>query len=294
MEEVKFNLHLGYLKIMDKILVTGNLGFIGQHLCRKLVSLGYKFKGVDIKNGGDIRKLTPDDFEGIDYVFHLAAQARVQQSVDDPINTNSHNIDGTLNVLWCAKEAGVKRVIYSASSSAYGDQDKLPLTEDMKPNPMSPYATQKLVGEMYCKNFADLYDIETVSLRYFNVYGENMPKMGAYTVCLKIFLDCKEEDKPLPLHYGEQTRDFTYVGDVVWANILAMHSEKVGKGEVINIGTGKALSIREMAEAISDDIEQQPRRKGEPLHVCADNSKAKKLLDWKPKVHLLEWLKNLN
>ena len=271
---------------MSNILVTGHRGFIGTHLAKRLG----KIKGIDLVEGNDIRYLKPKDFKEIDYVFHLAAQARVQQSVDDPLFTNSHNIDGTINVLWCAKEAGVKRLVYSASSSAYGEQPTLPLREDMKPNPMSPYATQKLVGEYYCKQFSDLYGLETVSLRYFNVYGEGMPLDSVYTTCIAKFLDCKKHNIPLPLHYGKQTRDFTFVGDVVEANLLAMYSNSVGKGEIINIGTATNYTIREIAKAVSDKVDQQPRRKGEPLHVRADNTKALELLNWKPTIDVIQWL----
>ena len=272
---------------MSNILVTGGRGFIGRHLIKEL-SKKHTVTSIDLKDGEDVRDLTPDDLEGIDYVFHLAAQAKVQQSIDDPIFTNAHNIDGTLNILWCAEKAGVKRVIYSASSSAYGEQ-KLPLKEDMKPNPMSPYATQKLVGEYYCKHFYELYGLETVSLRYFNVYGENMPIDSAYSACIAIFLHCKGA---LPVYGGEQTRDFTYVKDVVRANILAMESKKVGKGEVINIGAGNNYSIDTIAKAISNNIKHLPQKLGEPMHTLADNTKAKELLNWKPTQNIIKWLQS--
>lgn len=279
---------------MSKILVSGSLGFIGKHLCRKLVDNGYKFEGIDLKDEKDIRKLEPENLNGIDYVIHLAAQAKVPLSIDKPLFTNSHNIDGTLNLLWCAKKAGVKRFIYSSSSSVYGNQDTLPLKEDMIPNPMSPYATQKLAGEYYCKNFSDLYGLETVSLRYFNVYGEDMPLDGAYAACIARFLDLKKKDKPLTIYGGKQTRDFTYVGDVVMAILYALHSQKVGKGEIINIGGGKNYSINKIAETISDKYEHSPQRKGEPQNTLADISKAKRLLEWIPKTNLIQWLENLN
>ena len=277
---------------MSKILVSGHLGFVGQHLCRKLVDNGYRFENVDLKNGRDIRNLIPEDLQGFEYVIHLAAQAKVPLSIEKPLFTNAHNIDGTLNLLWCAKEAKVRRFIYSSSSSVYGNQDKLPLTEDMIPNPMSPYATQKLTGEYYCKNFSDLYGLETVSLRYFNIYGENMPLDGAYSACIARFLDQKKQDKPLTIYGGEQTRDFTYVGDVVFAIMSAMHSPKIGKGEIINIGGGKNHSINEIAKAISTKHEHSPQRKGEPQNTLADISKANELLKWIPETELIQWLKN--
>jgi len=267
------------------------MGFIGRHLFRELVKNKYTYVvGIDLKEGNDIRKLEPEHFKGIDYVFHMAAQAKVQQSIDKPVFTNSHNIEGTLNVLDCARKAGVKRVIYSASSSAYGDQDELPLREDMIPNPMSPYAIQKLVGEMYCKQFYELYGLETVSLRYFNVYGPEMPADSDYSACIARFLDFYKDNKYLPVYGGKQTRDFTYVGDVVQANMSAMISDNVGKGEVINIGSGEDYSIDQIAKAVSNNIKHLPQMKGEPMHTRADNTKAKELLGWEPTTNVIQWL----
>ncbi len=270
------------------------MGFIGRHLFRELSKDNFTYvNGIDLKEDKDIRYLEPEDFRNTDYVFHLAAQAKVQRSIDDPLFTNSHNIVGTLNVLECARKARVKRVIYSASSSAYGDQPELPLREDMITNPMSPYAIQKLVGEMYCKMYYDLYGLETVSLRYFNVYGPEMPIDSQYSACIANFLKCAKEKKPLPIYGGKQTRDFTFVGDVVRANIKAMTSEKVGKGEVINIGSGKNYSIDEIAKTISNNVEHLPQKKGESMNTLANNYKAKKLLDWQPTTDVIQWLKSL-
>jgi len=277
---------------MTKILVSGHLGFIGRHLCRKLADNNYRFEGFDLKNNRDIRNLIPEDLLGFDYVIHLAAQAKVPLSIDKPLFTNSHNIDGTLNLLWCAKEAKVKRFIFSSSSSVYGNQDTLPLKENMKPNPMSPYATQKIAGEYYCRNFAKLYGMETVSLRYFNVYGEEMPLDGAYSACIARFLDLKKKDKHLTIYGGTQTRDFTYVGDVVSALLSALHSPKIGKGEIINIGSGKNYSINKIAETLSDKSRHSPQRKGEPKHTLASIVKAKKLLEWSPETNLIKWLED--
>lgn len=278
-----------------RIAITGSLGFIGKHLFIELAKSKFTYiNGIDIREDNDVRKLEPEDLRNTDYVFHLAAQAKVQQSIDNPVFTNSHNIEGTLNVLDCAKKAGVKRVIYSASSSAYGDQLELPLRESMRPNPMSPYAIQKLVGEMYCKQYYDLYGLETVCLRYFNVYGEEMPIDSAYAACIAKFLECKAHNKPLPIFGGKQTRDFTYVGDVIQANLKAMVSTKVGKGEVINIGTGIDYSINEIAKAISNNVERLPQMKGEPMNTRADNRMAKELLDWEPTTDVIQWLKSLN
>src|SRR3990167_6097635 len=154
------------------VLVTGSRGFIGRHLTKALRKAGHTVHCFDLKDGHDVREITEEELHGIKYVFHLAAQAKIQASIDDPKFTHDHNINGTLHLLEMAKRAKVKRVIYSASSSAYGEQEELPYHESMKPNPMSPYALQKLVGEYYCKLYYNWYGLETVSLRYFNVYGE--------------------------------------------------------------------------------------------------------------------------
>jgi len=257
-----------------------------------LVDGGYSFEGIDLKDERDIRNLEPRDLRGIDYVIHLAAQAKVQLSIDRPLFTNSHNTMGTLNLLWCAKEAKVKRFIYSSSSSVYGNQKTLPLKEDMKPNPMSPYATQKLIGEYYCKQFSQLYGLPTVSLRYFNVYGEDMPTDSQYSACIARFLDFKKNNKPLTVYGGNQTRDFTYVGDIINAILSALHSPRVGNGEIINVGGGRNYSINDVANAISDKCEYLPQKKGEPQHTLASISKAKRLLEWKPETNLIKWLKN--
>jgi UDP-glucose 4-epimerase len=277
---------------MSKVLITGNKGFIGSHLAKKLEELGHEVVGYDLKEGKDIRTITPKDLEGIDYVFHMAAQAKVPLSIDQPLMTHDHNVNGTLNVLECARQAKVKRVIYSASSSAYGIQDILPLYETMTPNPMSPYGVQKLVGEYYCKVYSEVYGLETVSLRYFNVYGEDMPTDNAYSACIAIFLQNSRQGKPLTVYGGKQTRDFTYVGDVVDANIKAMESENVGHGEVINIGGGENHSVNTIAETIGGTMVYEPQRKGEPMNTLSDCSKAKELLGWEAKTKLIEWLKS--
>ena len=221
----------------------------------------------------------------------MAAQAKVPLSIDRPIFTNRHNVEGTLNVLYCAAKAGVKKVIFSSSSSIYGDQKESILHEKMTPNPMSPYGLQKLIGEEYCKMFSQIYGLKTVSLRYFNVYGEQMPTDGAYSACIATFLKQRNEKRGLTIMGGEQTRDFTYVGDVVNANLYAMESE-LGNGQTINIGGGQSYSINEIANTISKYVKHLPQREGEPMHTCADNSKAEKLLNWYPTTNVIEWLKS--
>jgi len=295
---------------MTKVLVTGGAGFIGSNLVDRLIKDGYKVTVLDNLSGGKRENLNPKAkfykvdicnfekilplFKGIDYVFHLAALPRVPFSIEKPIETNKVNVDGTLNVLFASYKNKVKRVIYASSSSVYGEQKTLPLKETMTPNPLSPYALQKLIGEMYCKIFANLYGLETVSLRFFNVYGPRMNPEGAYALAIGKFLKLKKEGKPLTIYGdGNQTRDFTHVFDVVEANILAMKSKKVGKGETLNICFGKNYSINYVADLIGGKRVYLPPRKGEPKHTLGDNSLAKKLLGWKPKVSLEKGIKEL-
>lgn len=294
---------------MKKCLVAGGAGFIGSHLTDALIDKGFDVFVIDNLSGGrkeninakakffeeDIRNLdaVKKIMEGVDYVFHFAAMPRVQYSVKNPIETNSVNIDGTLNLLFAAKDAKVKKFVYSASSSAYGDQESLPLNEDMPSNPLHPYGLQKYVGELYCRIFSSIYGLPTVSLRYFNVYGSRFNPDGDYALVIGKFLKQKKEGKPLTIvPDGEQTRDFTHVKDVVRANIMAMESDKVGKGEVINIGAGKNYSINKLAEIIGGPtIFVEPRI--EAKHSLADNSKAKELLGWEPAISLEEGIKEL-
>ncbi len=292
-----------------KYLVTGGAGFIGSNLVDALIKAGHnvtvidnfatgkkenlnpkaKFFEADIRN---LAQISPH-FKNIDGVFHVAALPRVQPSIADPITPNETNITGTLNVLWAAKNAGVKRVVYSSSSSAYGDSQELPLKETLRPNPMSPYALQKYVGEEYSRLFSRLYGIETVSLRYFNVYGPRMISSGAYVTAIKIFLSQKKAGEPLTIvGDGEQTRDFTNVADVVRANMLSIKSAQVGRGEVINIGPGKIYSINQIAKIIGGKVIHLPPRV-EPRHTLADNSLAKKLLRWKPQEDLPTTIKKM-
>jgi nucleoside-diphosphate-sugar epimerase len=292
-----------------KVVVTGGAGFIGSHVTKKLVEAGYDVfvidnllagkvenlpKGVnffklDIRNLKDIKPV----FVGAKYVYHFAAIPSVQYSIENPGETNEVNVGGTLSVLTAAKDAGVKRVVYSASSSVYGDVKKLPTTETEEAKPKSPYALQKYVGELYCKMFSEIYGLETVCLRYFNVYGDGQPSKGAYASVLAKFLDLKKQNKKLTIvGDGNQTRDFVNVSDVADANILAATSARAGKGESINIGTGKKYSVNEIAKIIGGLIEYLPPRI-EPKDSLADISLAKFLLDWRPKIDLEKGLKNL-
>ena len=293
-----------------KYIVTGGCGFIGSNLVDKLVDLGHDVTIFDNLSSGKVENINErarfievdisrDDelkdckkwFDGVDTIFHTAARARVQPSIIDPISFNKTNVDGTLMLLKLAVDSGVRRFVYSASSSAYGNTDVFPTPESQSTNPLSPYGAQKLMGEIYCKTFSQVYDIETVSLRYFNVYGERQLLEGAYCLVMGIFVQQRLNNKPMTIRGdGEQRRDFTYVGDIVDANIKASQSHKVGNGEVINIGNGNNRSVNQIADMIGGDrITVDPVV--EPRETLADNTKARELLDWKPTMIIEDWVK---
>lgn len=294
---------------MKKAVVTGGAGFVGSHVVDALIKEGFAVSVIDDLSGGkrenvhqdatlhvvdvrDSRAIAPI-IAGSEFVFHLAALPRVQYSIEYPEETNSVNVGGTLAVLKVAKDAGVKRVVYAASSSAYGNQETLPLSEDVPPQPLSPYALQKYVGELYCRVFSDVYDLSTVSVRFFNVYGPRLDPEGAYALVIGKFLKQKKERIPLTITGdGEQTRDFTHVRDIVRGMLLAAKSEKVGKGEIINLGRGQETSVNTLARLIGGDVTHiDPRL--EPRHTRADISRAKALLDWEPEVSLEEGIAEL-
>ena len=252
---------------MKKAIVTGGAGFIGSNLVDKLIGMGIQVSVIDNFSTGkientnkkahywkqDLSTVELDELtefmKGVDVIFHTAAKARVQPSIDDPITYNNHNVNATLNILYAAHKAGVKRVVYSASSSAYGDTTELPTPETTLTNPMSPYGLQKYIGEQYCRVFSEVYGLDTVSLRYFSVYGNRMLLEGAYCLVLGIFAKQMLEGKPLTItNNGKQRRDFTHVDDIVEANILAATREENFKGDVFNIGNGKNYSVNEVAD----------------------------------------------
>ena len=302
-----------------KCLVTGGAGFIGSNLVDELIEQGHEVVVVDNLSTGNEKLINPkadfhnlditteisipdipskggwpsdawNVFEGVDVVFHTAAYARVQPSIEDPIQFDKVNIGGTLRMLKAAVDNGVKRFVYSASSSAYGDTDKLPQKETDPTDPISPYAVQKMVGEIYCRMFAEVYDIETVSLRYFNVYGERQNLEGAYCLVMGVFAQQMLEGKSMTINGdGNQRRDFTYVGDVVNANILAATLPSVGNGEVINIGIGDNRSVNEVATLLGGSRTHRAAVQ-EPFATLADNTKAKELLGWKPTENFEEWV----
>src|SRR5579875_1307142 len=282
------------------VLVTGGAGFIGSHLVDALVARGARVRALDNLAAGRREHVNPraefvngdvrhpesiaEAFAGVDCVFHTAALPRVMLSIDDPRATNQTNVDGTLNVLIAARDAGVRKVVYSGSSSVYGDQPTLPLVETMPPNPMNPYALQKLIGEQYCMMFTRLYGLRTLTLRYFNVYGPRMAREGAYVTVIGTFLRARREGRPLPIHGdGEQTRDFTHVRDVVRANLAAMDSE-AGDGRVLNVGSGRRISVNRIAALFGGPQIHLPPRPGESRDTLADLTAVAAALGWKPEI----------
>src|SRR3989344_6046537 len=276
-----------------KLLVTGGAGFIGSNLVDELVKLGHRVLIIDNLSTGkksfvnlgakfykkDIRdyKSIMSLFKGADCVFHLAAQPRIQPSIVNPAESFANNVLGTFNVLLAARDNKVKKFVYSASSSAYGDQKSMPLKESMIPNPKNPYAFFKYNGEEMPRLFHQLYGLPTVCLRYFNVYGERQSNKGAYCTVIGIFLRQKQTDQPLTIvGNGNQRRDFTYVGDVARANILALKSKKT-IGNLINIGSGQNHSVNEVAKMIDPKHVFIPPRPGEAQVTLADISKAKNI-----------------
>jgi nucleoside-diphosphate-sugar epimerase len=223
-----------------------------------------------------------------------AAMPRVPRSIEDPVGTHAVNVTGALRVLKAAVDAGVRRVVYSSSSSVYGDQPRLPLTEDMHPGPLNPYACQKLMGEIYARNFAHIYGLETVCLRYFNVYGPRQVTEGAYRLVISIFMDQRRLGQPMTIHGdGLQTRDFTWVGDVVRANVLAAESNRVGRGEPINIGAGMEVSVKRIAELIGGPVVHVEPRGFDERFKRAGIDRARELLGWEPRVQVEEGIRRI-
>jgi nucleoside-diphosphate-sugar epimerase len=302
---------------MKRILITGGAGFIGSNIAQELIKRGDDVKIIDnlttgkvtnIKNildkikfiQGDIRDLNllKKLMKEVDYVFHQAAIPSVPRSVKDPIASNRTNVEGTLNVLVAAKDNNVKKVIYASSSSVYGDTLTLPKVETMKPNPLSSYAVTKLTGEYYCKVFYKIYGLRTISLRYFNVFGRNQDPASEYAAVIPKFITGVLSNKPLIIYGdGKQTRDFTFIKDVVQANIKAAESSK-GDGEVLNIARGERITINELSEMIINMVGKKIKplydkpRPGDIKHSLADVSRAKELIGYIPEYSLKEGLKN--
>ena len=289
---------------MAKCLVTGGAGFIGSHLVDALVAEGNQVRVLDnLSTGkkenlaqvaskiefihGDLRdkEIVSKAIQGIDHVFHVAALRAVLRSVDDPQETNDVNVTGTLNVLLAAKDAQVKRVISTSSSSVYGDTEKFPCQEDDRPRPQSPYAASKIMGEYYCQIFAKLYGLETVSLRYFNVFGPRQNPESVYSAVIPIFIDCLLKGVSPEIHWdGKQSRDFSYVDNVVKGNLLASRAKNVS-GEVFNIACHEEYSVLDIFENLKEILKVngvqpvfKPKRAGDVRRTLADISKAQKLL----------------
>ena len=295
---------------MYKCLVTGAAGFIGSHLVDRLVYEGHQVIAIDNESAGSnesfywnqgaenhLADITDyeqikDLFVDVDYVFHLASDARIQSSFEDPLRSIEVNAIGTHNVLNASANNNIKRVIFASTSSAYGNTLHLPNKETDNTNCLNPYAATKLLGENLCKIYNDNYYVETIILRYFNVYGERQPGSGEYATVIGKFFKQKKEGKPLTIYGGAQRRDFTHISDVVNANILAMYSEldNHDTGKVYNIGTGKNFSILEVCGMISDQYEIFPARRGDAIATRADISRAQKVLGWYPKVKLDDWI----
>jgi len=302
------------------VLVTGGAGFIGSHIVDALIARGERVTVLDnLSTGnesnilkyrndggigfirGDIRCAKDLDVAvaGVDAIIHCAALPSVARSVEDPMLTNSVNVEGTLGLLLQAKKYGVRKFVFSSSSSVYGNTLNLPKRENMAPAPRSPYATQKLTGEFYCKNFYSLFGLRTYCLRYFNVYGPRQNPNSEYSAVIPKFISSFMKDEPPMIHgNGKQTRDFTFVSDVVAANLACLdHDDENGAGEVYNVCGGHSISIGELTETLGIILGKMnispvygESRPGDVKDSLGDWTKASKFIDWRPKVQLKEGL----
>jgi len=298
-------------------LITGGAGFIGSNIAHELVKRGEFVRIIDnFSTGkrenladildkidlieGDIRYLNTvtQAMNGIDYVIHEAALPSVPRSIETPIESNDVNINGTLHILYAAKEAKVKRLVYAASSSAYGDTPTLPKIETMKPNPLSPYAVNKLTAEMYCSVFTRVYGLETVALRYFNIFGPRQDPNSYYSAVIPKFIKALLQNEP-PIIFGdgEQSRDFTYIENVINANLLACKAPAEAAGNVVNVACGERITLNELAGELNKFLGKNiPPKHGNPRpgdikHSLADVSLAEKLIGYTPTVKIPEGLK---
>tara|TARA_B100000287_G_C20613954_1_gene773201 strand:+ start:165 stop:1067 length:903 start_codon:yes stop_codon:yes gene_type:complete len=297
-----------------KALVTGGAGFIGSTLVDKLLELGHDVVVIDNESTDchdsfywndksenykydicDYDSIAPL-FEGVDCVFHLAAEARIQPAIQNPTLTTKTNVYGTCNVLQAAREHGVKRFVYSSTSASYGLKNESPVTEDMIPDCLNAYSITKVSGENLCKMFYDMYGMETITFRYFNVYGEKQPTKGQYAPVIGLFQRQHSEGNPMTIvGDGMQRRDFTYVGDVVEANILAGTTDnKDTFGQIFNIGTGINWNMFELIQMIGGadaKYEYLPPRLAEVKVSMADINKTRRVLGWEPKTNLKDWIR---
>jgi len=289
-------------------LVTGGAGFIGSNLVDYLLERGHNVVCVDNESADNDKfhwnedawnvnvditdyKALKNVFTNVDYCFHLAAEARLQPAINNPIDAVYRNCVGTTTVLQCAREAGVKRFVYSSTSSAYGN-NPYPNVETQPDDCLNPYSASKAAGEKFCKMYSSLYGLETVVLRYFNVFGERCPTRGQYAPVIGIFDRQKESGEPLTIvGDGSQKRDFIYVKDIARANYLAsIMPLKDNIGEVFNVGSAKNYSVQEIADSISDNQTYIAERSGEMDTTLADITKIGEIIGWKPEVDVLEWI----
>ncbi len=305
-------------ELMATYLITGVAGFIGSSLARAVLAHGDEVRGIDnfatgkreniaaIAGQIDFREMDILDaanlgsaFQGVDYVFHEAAIPSVPKSVLDPLGSNRANIDGTVNVLVAARDAKVKRVVYAASSSAYGDTPTLPKREDMTPSPISPYAVQKLASEMYMTSFYRCYGLETVSLRYFNIFGPRQDPSSQYSgVLAKFTAQMLKDEQPTIYGDGTTSRDFTYIDNAVHANLLACKAPAAEvAGRVFNVATGRRIDLNQTFQVLKKltgyqgDAKYGPERAGDVKHSLADLTRAEKHLGYKPLVDFEEGLR---
>jgi UDP-glucose 4-epimerase len=302
---------------MRESLVTGGAGFIGSHIAQTLVERGERVRILDnfatgrrANLAGFADKITliegdlnePEALrravKGVEVIYHEAALPSVPRSVADPIGCNQANVDGTVALLWAAKEAGVRRVVYAASSSAYGDAPQFPRVETIRPEPLSPYAVAKLAGEYYMRAFTECYGLETVSLRYFNVFGPRQDPKSQYAAAVPLFTTAILEDRsPTVFGDGEQSRDFTYVANVVRANLLAADAPSKAAGKVFNVGCGDKVTVNQVIAAINRILGKNvpsvfaTPRAGDVKHSHADISLARELLGFEPVVSFDDGLK---
>ena len=296
-------------------LVTGAAGFIGSNLVEHLLDQGHSVVCVDNESANNEKfhwshengmvinvKVDITDYKGmknimsgVDYVFHLAAESRLQSAIMNPIEAVKKNCVGTTVMLQCAREAGVKRFVYSSTSSGYGN-NPYPNVETQPDDCLNPYSASKIAGEKFCKMYTELYGLETVILRYFNVFGRRSPARGQYAPVIGIFQRQRDIGEPLTIvGDGAQRRDFVHVEDVARANYLAATMPLKGHaGEVFNVGTGSAYSIQQIADSISDNQVYIDKRSGEMETTFADITKIGDVLGWKPEIDVIDWIKNVN
>lgn len=296
-----------------KTVITGGCGFIGSNLVDELINLNnevividnlssdahdefyYNKKATYYKDDITNKHIINGIFERHkpDYVFHLAAEARIQNCINDPIKAYNVNTTGTLNILEASRMFGVKRIMFSSTSAIYGLNDTLPQTEKLRPDCLNMYSYSKLFSEGLFKLYSETYNVDSVCFRYFNVYGPRQPVRGSYAPVIGVFSRQKKLEDPMTIvGDGLQTRDYVHVSDVVQANIAAMNKQDNLNAEIINIGTNKAFSVLELAIQMGGEYNHIAPRQGEARHTLADITKAKKLLEWEPKKDLLDYLRN--